>query len=184
MHRALIIVLVGIACSHGRARTPEEVAVARLTEAISSQAEFTEADLYAALDKAGIPAPAADRAFKFTQIAWGRVFLGRLGNLAFAPDYLCFNGAGDIIESGLLSDQPYFIAAMASVADNAASAGFSRFALMSADVQAISKALAGGSKPEDLDVAPPALFLEPPTPAGLEKAQRLLSARVTPPAKK
>jgi hypothetical protein len=117
------------ACSHSRLQTPPEAAVAQLTEAIAAHTEFTEDDLYAAMAKAGIPVPAADRAFKFTQIAWGQHFLAGLGDVKLAPDYWCFNGAGDVIESGLLSAQPA-------------------------------------------------------TPAGIEKAQRLLSERLTAAAKR
>ena len=32
-----------------------------------------------------------------------------------APDYLCLDGAGDVIETDLLAEQPYFIAAMSLV---------------------------------------------------------------------
>lgn len=166
-----------------RAQTPAETAVGCLVTAIDGHLEFTEGDLYAAMAKARIPAPDADRAFKFTQIAWGREFMRGLGDFKFPPDYLLLNGAGDVIESGLLSKQPYFVAAMAGVKKYASSPGFSRFALMSADVQAINKALAAGSKPADLAFAPAALFMEAATPAGLEKAQRLLSERLAPPAK-
>jgi hypothetical protein len=182
MRYILMIAFVAAACG-SRPKTPPEAAVACLTEAIAAHAEFTEDDLYAAMAKAGIPGPDADRAFKFTQIAWGREFLRGRGDFQFAPDYLLFNGAGDVIESGTLSNQPYFVAAMAAVKKYASSPGFSRLALMSADVQAINKALEAGSKPTDLAMAPPALFMEPATPAGIEKAQRLLTDRVTPAAK-
>lgn len=184
MKYALIVLLLLGACSHGRLQTPPEAAVARLTETIATLTEFTEDDLYAAMARAGIPFPVADRAFKFTQIAWGQHFLAGLGDFTFAPDYLCFNGAGDVIESGLLRAQPYYVAALATLKSYEASPGFRRFALMSADVQAINKALTAGSKPADLDVAPPALFMEPATPAGLEKAQRFLSERLTTAAKR
>ena len=172
------------ACSHSRVQTPPEAAVAQLTEAIAAHTEFTEDDLYAAMARTGIPFPAADRAFKFTQIAWGQHFLAGLGDVKLAPDYLCFNGAGDVIESGLLSVQPYYVAAMATTKRYESSPGFQRFALMSADVQAINKALKAGSKLAYLDMAPPALFMEPATPAGIEKAQRLLSERLTAAAKR
>lgn len=182
MRCVLIIVFVAGACG-SRPKTPPEAAVACLAETIAARAEFTEDDLYAAMAKAGIPAPDADRAFKFTQIAWGREFLRGLGDFKFAPDYLLFNGEGEVIESGMLSHQPHFVAAMAAVKKYASSPGFSRLALMSADVEAINKALAAGSTPADLAMAPPALFMEAATPAGIEKAQRLLTDRVTPPAK-
>jgi len=159
-----------------------DAAVARLAEIIAARAEFTEDDLYAAMADAGIPDSVADRAYKFTQIAWGRVFLDGLG-VRFAPDYLSFNAAGEVIESGLLAEQPYFTAAM-GLARRRPPAGLPRFALMSADVSAVNSALHAGSKPEDLVTGPSALFLEPPTPAGVERAQQLLSERVSAPSKK
>jgi hypothetical protein len=184
MKYALLVLSFVGACSHGRAQTPPEAAVAQLTEAIAMRTELTEDDLYAAMAKAGIPFAAADRAFKFTQIAWGQQFLAGLGDFTFAPDYLCFNGAGDVIESGLLREQPYYVAAVAATKRYESSPGFRQFALMSAEVQAINKALQAGSRPANLDLAPSALFMEPATPAGLEKAQRLLSERLTAAAKR
>jgi len=162
--------------------TPE-AAVARLVNILAARAEFTEEELYAALDAAGVPFPAADRAYKFTQIAWGRVFLDGLG-IKFAPDYLCFNAAGEVIESGQLADQPHFAAALAAGRRHPPPAGLPRFALMSADVQAVNDALKSGSKPENLVAGPAALFLEPATPVGIERVRRLLSERVSAPAKK
>jgi hypothetical protein len=180
MKYALIFTLFAMACRHGKPQTPPEAAVAQLTEAIAARAEFTQDDLYAAMEQAGIPASDADRAFKFTQIAWGRRYLADLGDFKFAPDYACFNGAGDVIESGLLREQPYYVAAMAAATRYASSPGFTRFAWMSADVSAISKAVQRGAKPANLQMAPPALFMEPATPAGFEKAQRFLSDRLAP----
>jgi hypothetical protein len=155
--------------------TPE-AAVGRLAEIIASRAEFTEDDIYAAMAEAGIPDPIADRAYKFTQIAWGRVFLDGLG-VRLSLDYLCFNGAGDVIESGLLAEQPYFASAMGLAQRYVRFPGFPKFALMSADVNVVNNALLAGSKPENLIMSPAALFMEAATPAGFEKARQLLSQR-------
>src|SRR4051812_8989668 len=132
--------------------TPE-IAVNRLADIIASRSDFTEDELYAAMSETGISAPVADRAFKFTQTAWGRAFLDGLG-VQFSGDYLCFNALGDVIESGQLVDQPYFAAAMRMVPRYAKSPGFQRFALMSADVNSVNSALHAGSKPENLVTAP------------------------------
>ena len=40
-------------------------------EIVAPRAEFSEDDVYAAMAAAGIPAAVADRAYKFTQTAWG-----------------------------------------------------------------------------------------------------------------
>jgi hypothetical protein len=157
--------------------TPE-AAVTCLAEIIGSQSDFTEDDIYTAMAKAGIPDPIADRAYKFTQIAWARVFLDGMG-LRFSQDYLCFNRTGDVVESGLLAEQPYFVVAMALVQRFARTPGFAQFAVMSALVNSLNAALKAGSKPEDLIMAPEALFLEAPTPAGLERASKLLAERVS-----
>ena len=75
--------------------TPE-AAVHRLFDIIATRTEFTEDAVYAAMVEAGVPGPAADRAYKFAQIACGRVLLDGLG-VRFSPDYTCFNGAGEVI---------------------------------------------------------------------------------------
>jgi hypothetical protein len=160
-----------------------EEAVDCLVEILATRTEFSEDQLYAAMGEAGVPEASADRAYKFTQIAWGRIFLGGLG-VTFAPDYLCFNGRGEVIEAGLLSEQPYFVAAMAAGKRHPPPAGLPQFALMSADVQAVNSALKAGSKLEDLVAAPAALFMEVPGEIGIEKARRVLAQRMTGPAKK
>lgn len=161
--------------------TPE-AAVAQLSSIIDSDAEFKEDEVYAAMAQAGVPGPMADRAFKFTQLAFGRVFLDGMG-IAFPADYLCFNAAGDVIESGLLVEQPYFVAAMA-VARDRPPLGLPRLAIMSSDVSAVNSALKAGSKPENLVVGPPAMFMEPPTPEGMDKACKVISDRLVAPVKK
>jgi len=161
--------------------TPE-AAVARLTEILDSDAEFMEDDVYAALAHAAVPDPVADRAFKFTQLAFGRVFLDGMG-VKFPADYLGFNAAGDVIESGLLAEQPYFVAALAA-ARSRPPRGLLRLALMSSDVSAVNAALKAGSKPENLVASPAAMFLEPPTPAGLGQARRAIRDRLAAPPRK
>lgn len=156
---------------------PEE-AVTRLAEIIAAHAEFTEDDIYAAMAEAGVPDPVADRAYKFTQTAWGRGFLDGMG-VQFGPDYLCFNAAGEVIESGTLTDQPYYAAAVRLLPQYVRSPGFQLFALMSADVNTVNSMLNAGSKPENIAMGPAAFFLEAPTPAGMAKAQRLLSEHVS-----
>lgn len=152
---------------------PEE-AVARLAEIVAARAEFSEDDIYAAMTEAGIPDPVADRAYKFTQTAWGRASLAGRG-VQFSPDYFCFDRRGEVVESGLLAEQPYFMAAVELARRYAQSPGFARLAQMSADASAVNSALGAGSKPENLSLGPAALFVESPTPAGIDKAQQLLA---------
>jgi hypothetical protein len=149
--------------------TPE-AAVAKLAEIAVARSEFSEDDIYAALAAAGLPDPMADRAYKFTQTAWGRSFLAGLG-VQFSPEYVCFNASGEEIESGRLDDEPFYAAACALAKQYAKSTGFQRLALMSADVRAINELLNKGSKAKDLVTSPAILFLEAPTVAGMEKAR-------------
>jgi hypothetical protein len=155
-----------------------ETAVARLAEIIAARNEFTEDDVYTAMAAAGIPDANADRAYKFTQTAWARGFLTGLG-IRFSNDYLCFNGAGEVIESGELPDQPYFAAAAQILPRYAKTPGFQRLALMSAEVNAVNDLLNAGSKPEDVVMSPAAFFMEAPTPTGMTRAQQLLSVRAS-----
>ena len=159
---------------HGEAKVSPEEAVARLAEIVATRAEFTEQEIYAAMAAAGIPDPIADRAYKFTQIAWGRVLLDGLG-VRFSPEYTCFNGAGEVIETGRLTDQPYFAAATSAAARYAGTPGFRRLALMAAEVYVVNDLLNKGSQPENLVTTPPALFMEAPTPAGMEKVRQHLT---------
>lgn len=153
--------------------TPD-AAVACLAEIVVSRAEFSEHEIYQAMGTAGVPEPIADRAYKFTQIAWGRVFLDGMG-VRSPPDFLCFNAEGDVAESGQLAEEPYFVAAMQLAKQHSQSPGFIRLALMSADVNAVNSLLNQGSKPENLATSRAAFFLEPPTAVGMEKASRTLS---------
>jgi hypothetical protein len=149
-------------------------AVSQLVQTISALPEFAEDDLYAALKIAGASDSVADMAIKFTQIAFGRAFLDGLG-MQFSPEYLLFDGEGNLVERGLLEEQSYFVAAMSLAPQCIRSPGCAKFALMSADVQAVNSALHAGSRPQDLVCSLAAVFVEPPTAAGLEKAQQLLT---------
>lgn len=153
--------------------TPEE-AVARLAELVATRTKLSEEEINAMMREAGIPDPEADRALKFTQIAWGRVFLSSFG-VSFSPDYFCFTADGDVVESGVLREQPYFAAAASLVRRYANTPGFQRLAVMSADVNAVNKALDAGSKAENIVTSPAALFFEAATPAGMEKARKVIA---------
>jgi hypothetical protein len=155
--------------------TPE-AAVARLAEIIAAHPEATGDEIYAAMAEAGVPDAEAGHAYDFTQIAWGRVLLDGMG-IDFSPDYLRFDAAGEVVESGRLAEQPYFAAAMAAAPGAMRSPGFAEFAATSADFAAVNNALNAGSRPEDLACGPAALFREAPSPGGMEKVERLLAQR-------
>jgi len=154
-----------------------DTAVAWLADILASWDEFTEDEVYSALADAGVPGALADRAYKFTQIAWGRSLLAGLG-VQFPPEYVCFDASGKVIESGLLADEPCFAAASRLAERYADAPGFKRLALMSADVHAVNEALNKGSKPSDLVATPAFLFLEAPTTAGMANARRVIDQHI------
>lgn len=151
-----------------------ESAVRTLATIISRRAEFTELDLYTSLAESSIPSPLADRAYKFTMIAWGRILLDGLG-IHFSPDYYCLDGSGSIVESGQLVDDPCYAMAIRLAPEFRHCPGFARFALMSADVNTVNSMLNAGSKPQHLVLAPAVMFTESPTPSGMERARALIS---------
>jgi len=76
---------------------------------------------------AGVEGRIADRAYKFTQSAWGRVLLDGMG-IQFSTDYICFNGVGEIIESGAVDSEPCFVAALRLANEYRQTQGFKRLA--------------------------------------------------------
>lgn len=130
------------------------------------------------MDTAGVPRSEADRAYKFAQIACGRMLLDGLG-IRFAKEYFCFDANGGIAESGEIANEPYFVAAQQIATPARLGApSFNRFALMAADVHAINELLNRGSKPENLITSPAFVFLEAPTEAGLQNAQREIAKQM------
>lgn len=167
---------------------PPESTVEQLAIIVSERREFSEDEIYSAMASAGIPDKEADRAFKFTQTAWGRAFLAKLG-VRFSPGYLCFDAGGDVMEFGNLEDEPNYAAAWKLAPRFQGSPGFQRLAFMSADFHAINKLLLGGSKAKDLVTTPVYLFLERPTKAGMERAKQVIakhmqSSQVTHPVRR
>ena len=139
--------------------TPDQ-AVQQLVSIISNCGSDppSEDDTYRALQNAGVPKDAADRVYKFTQIACARKFLDGMG-ITFSNDYVCFNRFGDIVDSGHLSEEPFFCSAMENAGpEQMGDDAFTVFALMSSDVQAVNNALNDGSHPADLVTSPAFLF--------------------------
>ncbi|MBT3202254.1 MAG: hypothetical protein HN350_20330 [Phycisphaerales bacterium] len=146
-----------------------EDAINHFLDAASSEGA-NEDSIYESLEAAGIPGDQADRLYKFTQIAWGRVVLDGMG-ITFPEEYYCFDANGSVVESGLLNDVPYFKAASASAYQHKGSKGFEYIVLTSAEFNTVNQALLAGSKPKNLVMIPPLLFMEPLTEAGMIKAQ-------------
>jgi hypothetical protein len=151
--------------------TPD-AAVDGLVEILESRSTFSEDEVYAEMDAAGIPYAEADRAFKFTQIASGRVLLtGIVGR--FCDDYFGLDAGGEVVESGRLGDNPFFVAATAVIRQRPGP-WVGQLGAMSADVGAVNDLLNSGSKPGKLKTGPAVLFYEVPTASGMQKADRLI----------
>ena len=163
--------------------TPD-AAIDGLVQILEVRSAISEDEIYEAMDAAGIPSDAADRAYKFTQIVCGRVLLtGIVGK--FCDDYYGLNAAGDVVESGRLADNPYFAEATIAVR-RSPGPWVGQLGAMSADVSAVNEMLRNGSKPGNVETGPAVLFYEMPTDAGMQKARQLLddAVRAAAPARK
>ena len=151
--------------------TPEE-AVAFLADLLKLQGAMSDDRMYMLMAKAGMTRDEADHVHKFAQIAWGRAFLSGMG-IEFSPDYMWLDVDGRVVETGVLTSEPYFAAATQLASRYLPCPGVTDLALRSADVASVNAALKRGSKPESLLGATPLLFRAPPTAAGLAAADRL-----------
>ncbi len=133
-------------------------ALSRLVQILASHPEASEIEIHRSLVNQGIAELLADRAYKFTQIAWGRLLLEGMGIHQFSEDYLCFDSEGRVVETGKLADEPCYQAAMRSAERYARTPAFQRLALESADVHAVNEALHAGSKLEELVASPACIF--------------------------
>lgn len=145
-----------------------------LLVAAASQPDTNENLIYESLRSAGIPSNQADKLYKFTQIAWGRVFLNGM-EITFAKEYFCLDADGSVITSGQLDEEPHYSFAVSNADRYVGSPAFKFMALTSSEVNAVNKALHSGSKPENLVTAPPVIFMVAPTDSGVRKAQELIS---------
>ena len=149
---------------------PEET-VSALADIFDSLSSLTEDATYERMHAIGLPDRDADRAYKFTQIACGRLLLeGIVGR--FHDEYFWLNASGETVESGRIQDEPYFSAA-ATLLRTRSCPWAGNLGAMSADVAAINQLLKRGSKPGNLETGPSVLFLEMPTEEGMRKAGQL-----------
>lgn len=149
------------------------LAVDWFAEALAERPDSDEDEWTAALAEAGVPAALARRACLFTQVAWGRALIDGMG-MRFSPDYVGFDAAGRVAESGRLAEDPCFAEAVRIAEGYAASPGFMRLAAESADVKMAYQAHQDGADPKNLTTGTLFLFLEPPTEAGLKAATRVI----------
>ncbi|MCP4138433.1 MAG: hypothetical protein GY754_46175 [bacterium] len=145
--------------------------------AAASKPGTTEDDVYDSLEAAGIDPVKIDRLIKFTQLAWGRIFLKDKGIL-FIDQYYGFGANGDIIESGKLSEETYFAYATKNVDTYMGSAAFKLLALTSAEVHSANKAMNKGKKAKDLLPVEAFMFLEDPDTKGMRKAREFMKKQM------
>jgi hypothetical protein len=157
----------------GNLMTPAEI-VAHVAEFLVANPEFSAEEFYGAMDRATIPFDLVDRAYNLMQSAWAYVFLDGRG-IRLSPDYMVFDSDGNLLESGKLSDEPYFVAAIELGRKYSNSQGFKNLVLQSSELAPASKAVKTGSKPENLVLAPVAIFNGDVTEAGMRKAQQVLA---------
>jgi len=158
---------------YNHALNTPEAAVDTLARLLDARAPISQSDAVDALIAAGIPAEIADRAYRFTQIAWGRVLLDGLG-IGFAPDYMFLNPHGKVLETGLLDDDPCYQAALKLAPTYRQAPAFRAIAPTSSEVNAINSMLNQGSKPENLQLTTAFFFLGDPSPIGLTRVRQLI----------
>lgn len=111
------------------------------------------------LEKAGVPAALASELVEFLPVALARALLSGMG-IRFSDHYVRRTAQGRVIGQKLLADEPVYREGLA-VADEIIRMGegtFMEVAGWSPEYQAVSRALSSGSRPEDLDYAPPVVL--------------------------
>lgn len=156
---------------------PTKVEIIELLAALSMEAATSVDETIQLLVRNGLTEKEAHRALQFIQAAWGRAALSHLG-IQFSPEFLEFDKAGKVSNSGLLSDEPWFSAALENAQRLWSSKAVQAIALTSAEFNALNKALHAGSKPENLVSAPVGLFCENPLLVALERANRTIEERL------
>ncbi|MCB1049348.1 MAG: hypothetical protein H6510_02990 [Acidobacteria bacterium] len=117
------------------------------------------------------PDEAVAEVIHFVPIIAARILFRELGPV-FPMTYFVLDAEGNVLEQGdLLADRPLLkaIRQFSFSLEQLKAAAF-----RSSDAQALNNALNAGAKPEDLVMAPPVIFSEPPSQAGLLKAQETM----------
>jgi hypothetical protein len=135
--------------------TPEEI-VTFLASAQTIEACVPDYAI-AELTRSGVDPAEADRAYTMIQIAWGRHFIDGLG-IQISPNFLSIDQRGRVVATGVLEQDPYFVAAKRFAEQNPTLAAIQAISQMSAEFNAVNNALLAGSKPENLVLSPAVVF--------------------------
>jgi hypothetical protein len=128
-----------------------EDGIALLASLVHGRPDLGSERLVSALTALGLDRQSAQRLVVFVPLALGRVLLGGLG-ITFADTYLRATDP-DPQARHRLADVPEFVAASAA-AHRLPADQLSALALRSPEVDAVNKALHGGSRPDDLVLGP------------------------------
>ncbi len=154
-----------------------EAVVRHLTKFIAEMSDaLQQDDVYDALVYLGIPEQMARRAYVFTQVAWGRILTDEM-EVKGSNEYYCFDVEGEVIEAGLLSEEPYFLEATRLARRYKSTPAYYTLATTSADVHAINDALRKGAVLKQLELAPVGVLFENATQAGQAKVQKHITDR-------
>ena len=156
-----------------------DASIRQYVSAIADSPEIDDGELIALLESRGVEETIAERIVRFAPVAFGRALLADLG-IAFSDDFLRFDGDGNLTLSGKLSADDVFAASVASVATHSNSPAYQTIALSSAEVHSVNQALNSGSNPADLVLAPVAIFDQPPTDTGMDRAHQHLAKILQP----
>src|SRR5262245_43827416 len=118
---------------------PDE-AVKQLAEIVLANLNVSEDELFDALIGRCLTDEDVFRVYRFTQIAWGRIYLDGMG-IRFSDEYYCFSADGAVAERGRLADNVYFASAQQVASQYMHTPAFERIALTSADVDAVNNLL-------------------------------------------
>ena len=134
-------------------------AILRAVPVFAAHAGGGPGELRDELTAAGLSAALAAEVVEFLPIAVARAMLNGMG-VRFADHYVRQTAQGQVIGQKRLDDEPVYREglAMADEIGRMGDAALTAVVNFSSEYQAISKALSGGKRPEDLTCAPPVML--------------------------
>ncbi len=152
--------------------SPEET-LRILSSVIQDSPQCDDTFLFDEMVKRGCLEQSANEAIQLTPIAFGRAMLHGLG-IQFSNVFLVFSGEGVLMKQGILDNHLLFQASHLLLSPPPTKELFQALALRSSEVRAVNELLLKRSKPENLRLAPVALFSAPAQEGAIEKASAYL----------
>lgn len=146
-----------------------------LTLQASARPDATEATILKEVMASGAQFHLANRAYQFVTSACARTFL-RDSGVTFSDEYLAVDSAGNVVETGSLSSDPWFQYAI-QASEAASEKVVQTVGLRAAETAAVHQLLHTGSRPHDIVLT--ALVLMPPdvTDEGLARVHEFVLER-------